>query len=121
MVRTPKINACFPNAGASVLIQVKMRRMEADALGSSPSSVVRSNNGPPLFTTSFDCSQPHISANGRDATRAEVSLADDPAERQFAAEWDLLNTRFGAWRFVLAFAAKNFSGSLRHCAPSLCE
>jgi hypothetical protein len=76
---------------------------------------------PRLFKTSSGCSQPRISANGRDTTRTEISFADDPAERQFAAEWDLLNTRFGAWRFVLAFAAKNFSGSLRHCAPSLCE
>ncbi|MGA8694652.1 MAG: hypothetical protein WB689_12570 [Xanthobacteraceae bacterium] len=72
------------------------RRIDSGQCLDRKTELAHGKVGPRLFKTSFGCSQARISTNGRDTTRAEISLADDPAKCQLAAEWDLLNTPFGA-------------------------
>jgi hypothetical protein len=115
----------LPFHRADALIQVKSNRLKDGNLlllavlrPDRKTEVAHAKVRSRLFKTSFGCSQPRISTNGRDTTRSEISFADDPAECRLTAEWDLLNMPFGARRFMLVFAAKNLSGSRRHCAPS---
>jgi hypothetical protein len=115
IARTPKVRSSSANARASVLIQVKTAWAEAEG------ARALSTNKPSLFTTSLGCRYCASGPDNRDTTRAEISRPDDPAECQFAAEWDFLNACFASRRIAPAFIGADFGSSRWHRTPSLFE